>query len=200
METQELIKRVKDNDEEAFIEISEQFRPMIYSFIQSNHLDQGDYSINREDLFQEGLIALYEACKLYDENRAASFHTFAHVVVQRRIKRIYMQQYRRYKHECYSIDVIKDGVSYDNLKKVKVNEDPELNYQRKEKYNELLRYYDSLTRVEKDIINLRNKHYTYKQISDYLNISEKTIDNRIQKIRRQFRRIKELEKLESISR
>lgn len=193
MKTKELVRKVKANDDEAFKEILKQYRPMIYSFIQANRLEHGDYSVNKEDLFQEGAIALHQACLLYDENDEASFHTFAHIVVQRRIKRIFMQQYRRYKHEFYSIDAVKDGMTYNNVASKRTDDNPKLAYQRKENYALIRRYFDSLSKDEKNIVILRKSNYSYKDISEKLNMSTKTIDNKIQKIRRQFKKMKNLE-------
>ena len=190
MKTKELLKKVKANDSDAFEEILRQYKPMIYSFIQANRLELGDYSINKEDLLQEGIIALHQACLLYDEQNEASFHTFAHLVVQRRIKRIFMQNYRRYQHERYSIDAVEDGMTYRNIASEKTNDNPNLALMRKENNALLRRCYDSLSPVERNIVILRENHYSYKEISERLNMSQKTVDNKIQKIRRRFKRLK----------
>lgn len=193
MKTKELLKKVKANDSDAFEEILRQYKPMIYSFIQANRLELGDYSINKEDLLQEGIIALHQACLLYDEQNEASFHTFAHLVVQRRIKRIFMQNYRRYQHERYSIDAVEDGMTYRNIASEKTNDNPNLALMRKENNALLRRCYDSLSQVERNIVILRENHYSYKEISERLNMSQKTVDNKIQKIRRRFKRLKDFD-------
>ncbi len=193
MKTKELLKKVKANDSDAFEEILRQYKPMIYSFIQANRLELGDYSINKEDLLQEGIIALHQACLLYDEQNEASFHTFAHLVVQRRIKRIFMQNYRRYQHERYSIDAVEDGMTYRNIASEKTNDNPNLALIRKENNALLRRCYDSLSPVERNIVILRENHYSYKEISERLNMSQKTVDNKIQKIRRRFKRLKDFD-------
>lgn len=193
MKTKELLKKVKANDSDAFEEILRQYKPMIYSFIQANRLELGDYSINKEDLLQEGIIALHQACLLYDEQNEASFHTFAHLVVQRRIKRIFMQNYRRYQHERYSIDAVEDGMTYRNIASEKTNDNPNLALMRKENNALLRRCYDSLSPVERNIVILRENHYSYKEISERLNMSQKTVDNKIQKIRRRFKRLKDFD-------
>ena len=193
MKTKELLKKVKANDSDAFEEILRQYKPMIYSFIQANRLELGDYSINKEDLLQEGIIALHQACLLYDEQNEASFHTFAHLVVQRRIKRIFMQNYRRYQHERYSIDAVEDGMTYRNIASKKTNDNPNLALMRKENNALLRRCYDSLSPVERNIVILRENHYSYKEISERLNMSQKTVDNKIQKIRRRFKRLKDFD-------
>ena len=193
MKTKELLKKVKANDSDAFEEILRQYKPMIYSFIQANRLELGDYSINKEDLLQEGIIALHQACLLYGEQNEASFHTFAHLVVQRRIKRIFMQNYRRYQHERYSIDAVEDGMTYRNIASKKTNDNPNLALMRKENNALLRRCYDSLSPVERNIVILRENHYSYKEISERLNMSQKTVDNKIQKIRRRFKRLKDFD-------
>ena len=193
MNREEMVLKVKANDSSAFEQILEQFKPMIYSFIQANRLEFGDYSISREDLFQEGVIALYQACLLYDEKHDASFHTFAHLVVQRSIKRIFMKNYRRYKHECYSIDAVEDSAAFKNLASLRTSDNPRLAFMRKEENALMKRCYTTLDPLEKHIVVLRRNHATYQEISERFNVSKKTVDNKIQKIRRRFKEIKELE-------
>ena len=104
-----------------------------------------------------------------------------------------MQNYRRYQHERYSIDAVEDGMTYRNIASEKTNDNPNLALMRKENNALLRRCYDSLSPVERNIVILRENHYSYKEISERLNMSQKTVDNKIQKIRRRFKRLKDFD-------
>lgn len=196
MKAEDLVRLVKKNDNEAFKEIIEIYKPMVYSFIQSNRLELGDYSVNRDDLYQEGLIALHQACLLYDDKQNASFHTFAHLVVKRKIKRVFLQNYRRYKYERYSIDSEKDGMSYKDFASKRELDDPKQAYLRKEDGIFARAYFESLNPIDQNIVNLRINDCSYQEISERLSLSKKNVDNRIQKIRRRFKELAAIDKQE----
>ncbi|MFJ7976995.1 sigma-70 family RNA polymerase sigma factor [Peribacillus sp. NPDC096379] len=62
---------------ETFTEMAEQFRPMIYSIIQSLSIYK-----NQEEFYQVGLIALWEAQTKFDPDRGALFSTYAYKVIK----------------------------------------------------------------------------------------------------------------------
>ena len=62
---------------ETFTEIAEQYRPMIYSIIQSLSIYK-----NKDEFYQVGLIALWEAQTKFDSNRGVLFSTYAYKVIK----------------------------------------------------------------------------------------------------------------------
>ncbi|MBA9028477.1 MULTISPECIES: sigma-70 family RNA polymerase sigma factor [Bacillaceae] len=62
---------------EKFTEMAEQFRPMIYSIIQSLSIYK-----NKEEFYQIGLIALWEAQSKFDPDHGALFSTYAYKVIK----------------------------------------------------------------------------------------------------------------------
>lgn len=182
MNQDQLIRRAKENDNEALSKLIDSFTPMIYSIIWKYELEQGDYLIPKEDLFQEACIALLEACKSYDFDNRAKFSTYAYVLIQRRINRMYYHIFKVYQNEIISFDRM-EGL--DHMAMIKDNE---FVYQSN---NQLIREaYNTLSNLSKEdqaIVQMRVDKKSYKEIADKLGITVKRVDNRLNKIKQRIR-------------
>lgn len=186
----ELLKEVSEGNEQACKEIINHFSLMIYSIINNYELNYGDYCVPIEDLYQEGCISLIEACKSYIDNKQTKFSTYAYVVIERRIKRVFSQLIKPYREE-FSLDkpVRSDymNASYHNyISDKQLKYDVEVNEEK-----ELINNLKFLNESDKKIIELRMHNYSYKEIANLLNISPKSVDNKIARIRRRYRSLKE---------
>lgn len=188
--TNELIKKVKEGNELACKEIIDQFSLMIYSIINNFELSYGDYCVPIEDLYQEGCISLLEACKSYVDNNHTKFSTYAYVVIERKIKRTFNKLIKPYKEE-FSIDKpVKLGHHSSTFHNY--ISDKQLRYDVAMKQeNELINSLKYINEDDKKILALRVNDYSYKEIASILNIPEKSVDNRISRIRRRYRDLKE---------
>ncbi len=182
MNIDELINRVKTNDECACKELFEYYRKMIYSIINEYDLDFGDYSVNQDDLYQEALIGIYDACKAYKFDKNAKFSTFAYVVVKRKTNKFYYEQIKRYANEAYSIDKIESIDHKEAFKSVYVEDNP-IAYYKKEEFK---KYINTFNELDRQIIKLRIENYSYDQIAHILNINKKKVDNRLYKLKKKF--------------
>lgn len=81
---------------ENFDEIVKQYEPMIHKII----LTLGIYK-NREEFYQTGLIALWQAAKRYDNERGA-FSSYAYSYIKGHLQ---MEMTKRNKHEEHYISV-----------------------------------------------------------------------------------------------
>ena len=79
----ELIYKVRENDEDAKTLLFNKYRPLIYK--SANRYIQNCETFEYDDLFQEGVIALYKAIDTYDEVNSALFYTYACVCIDRRM-------------------------------------------------------------------------------------------------------------------
>ncbi len=78
----ELVRLAKAGEPEAFAELSARYAGLVRA---KAVLFCGRTAPEWEDLFQEGLLALYLAALTYDEARGASFSTYAGACVQNRM-------------------------------------------------------------------------------------------------------------------
>lgn len=181
---QKIIKQIKKNDNSSFDILVENYKNMIYKIIRSYSLRQGDYLIDEDELYQEGCIALYDACKTYSRINKCKFSSFAYVVIKRRINREVFKYIGIYNSEALSIDKL-DANDKEMFFEDKYVEDNPIEYikreNRKEDIEKALKNFNS---VDQKIIRLRIDGYSYDEIGKLLKISAKRVDNRIQYIKK----------------
>lgn len=184
MNERDLIRKVSKKDNDACKEIIEKYHNMIYKIIYSFTLNWGDYNVSEEELYQEGCIGLYEACRNYSKMQDCKFSTYVYAVVRRKIKRYITRQIDIYRHESVSYDKynIPDGtVVFEN----KYVYDNPIEYSNKEyTKTELKKTLSNLNSIDQTIIKLRLENYSYDQISKMLKIPKKKVDNRLQFLKR----------------
>lgn len=173
-----LINRIRDDcDDLAYREMLAQYVKMIESIVHYYLSDIGDYRINKDDLKQEAYIGLYEACKCYKDNMNTKFSTFAYTCIKRRVHAHYRKIIRMYYKEGVSLDnyQVKDSGLIYATKSEKANYD--------DKKEALKRLMTTLSYEDRTIVDMRIRNYSYKEISSYLNIKEKRVDNRLMRIK-----------------
>lgn len=181
-----MIKKEKINDDKM-IKIIDDYKPMIYSIIRNFELSYGDYVVSAEDLYQEGCIALFEAASSYKYNSKTKFSTYAYVVIERRIQKVFFKYMKAYQKE-YSIDKYEYLDRIDGVK-VKAVYDSENNYDNYN-INELLKEMNFATELDKKIVKLRTENYSYKEIAKILGVTPKKVDNRIVRLKKMWKKDK----------
>jgi len=180
-----LIQRAKEGDHEAFAQVLNNFKPLIYSIINSHHLKSYDYEIEKEDLYQEACIALHDAINNFVDKGKALFSTYAYVVIYRRVMRYVCKERKRYQYESYSLNE-KDLDYVCDLQSVRVSENPEAYYANNQRLDAITDFLAQLSEEDRTIIGMRIDNYSYREIADKIGSNTKRIDNRLQKIKRNF--------------
>lgn len=177
----ELITRVKNNDDDAFIELVDNYRNMIYSIINKFSLRHQYIKLSREDLFQEACISLLEACKTFNPSKKTKFSTFAYRVIYCHLGR----------EVCKIIKVIQNEVCFydnnDNFNAISFVKDNEFTYSAQYARSNFFESIDFLSFEDKTILQMRVDKYSYKEIADKLNITTKRVDNRLNKLRKKWK-------------
>lgn len=144
--------------------------------------------VERDDLFQEGCIALYGAFNTYDTNRNVPFYSFAKLCIERSIigyirkfsslssKQFYsslsLDAFVSDDVTLYYSDVLSDEKVISSL--TKYDED----------VGDLYLYSPIINKFEKNVLVLQIAGYSYSESANQLKCSVKKIDNTIQKIKR----------------
>ena len=148
---------------------------------------------DREDLLQEGMIGFFKAVRDYDSSKSASFRTFADVCVARQIytairnatrdKHIPLNRYESLYKPAYDesddhfIDVLDADAALD----------PEELFLRQEYSDTIERAInESLTPLERSVLELYLSGMTYSEIANELGRGTKAVDNALQRIRRKL--------------
>lgn len=177
----ELINRTKENDEQAFEELVNNYRNMMYSIINRYSLRYEYIKLPTEDLLQEACISLFEACRQYDPSKKTKFSTFAYRVIYCHLGKEILKIVKIIQNEVYMYDEVE---YIDRMTLVRDNEFTySVQYARKN-------FFDSvsyLSNEDQTILKMRLDNYSYKEIADQLNITTKRVDNRLNHLRRKWK-------------
>lgn len=180
-----LLAAIKNGDEDAFRTLLKIHHRMIYKIIYSFNLDNGDYSIDPDDLYQEGSIALYDAVFSYEDNRNTRFSSYAYMKIRYHIAGAIRQYRKRYsdRFSDYSLDLHDDHLSLTGIA------DNALIYHRESSFKEEFDHFvSSLSETDKQIILMRADSYSYKEIASAMNIKTKRVDNRLRQLRKRMKK------------
>ena len=184
MEEAILLERCRREEEGAFEELLENFTGMIRKIISRYPVQVGDYTIPKEDLFQEAALGLYDAVQQYTPGKGTKFSSFAYLVIRRRIQHKYSAFITVYKRESASLD--NEFRSFDKL--TYFLEDPAEREESASRRRNLHRFIHTLKEEDRKILELRSKAYAYKEIAEELSLPVKRVDNKIARLKKLYRR------------
>lgn len=191
----ELIKFFRNGDELALDILFKNYKGFIYYICNKYYLKDGE----KEDLFQEATIGFFEAVRDYQPSCGKKFRNFAFLCVTRELDSCIKKSNRK-KHQIlndaipiYSFSEYEEerlGIT-PNIYCDKVLEDtsqnPEEMIIEKESIRELLKKINAmLSDLERQVLKLRIKGLSYKEITKILNLQTKAVDNAIQRIRKKI--------------
>ncbi len=167
----------KNGDDNAFNELAIRYLNKI-RFIARKYSAQG---YEQNDFVQEGLMALLYACKTYDVHGGSSFGNFVSLIVERRFISIFRSsQSKKAVPDAMLVRI--DGIGEELTDYVATPEE-QLVY--KEQLGQVLKRLPALLSArEYEVLMLFASGLSYSKISQQLNISEKSVDNALQRARR----------------
>jgi len=167
----------KNGDDNAFNELAIRYLNRI-RFIARKYSAQG---YEQNDFVQEGLMALLYACKTYNAHGGSSFGNFVSLIVERRFISIFRSsQSKKAVPDAMLVRI--DGIGEELTDYVATPEE-QLVY--KEQLSQVLkRLHALLSAREYEVLMLFASGLSYSKISQQLNISEKAVDNALQRARR----------------
>lgn len=170
----ELTALVRTGDEQAMAVLAARFLDDV-----KYHADcLADVTAENDDLVQEGMIGLMSAARSYSPDKNASFRTYANTCIRNQM--ISALRSGKKKH---------DTVSLDDEKEIR---DPAKTPEEHFDDEEYLAAFKALTQerlsqLENDVLKLYLEGNSYDQISESLNVSPKSVDNALQRIRKKLR-------------
>ncbi len=171
---EELAVLARENHEDAFAELVSRCSGMLKSL--SSKYCQGDFEA--DDLAQEGLLGLLAAVKTYRPSDAVLFRTYAYTCMRNR-----MISALRRRHGEQAVPLKKE----DEPSAVSDGDDPAMMLVRQEEARQLQqRLQRDLTALEYRVLMAHLGGYAYREIAKQLAVSEKTVDNALQRVRRKL--------------
>lgn len=183
------IKLAKGGDRETIEKILMNYKDYISRSSRLFYLNGGE----RDDLKQEGYIGLLKAIKYYDKEKCDNFDAFAHLCIKRQI-----------------FTAIRKANSIGNQGLNSAIEEDENMFSKNKNFEKSIDFYSpeeiliskelikllhlfllkNLTVIERRVIFLLFREYSYKDIAERLSEDPKKIDNCIQRIKRKIEKFK----------
>lgn len=182
-----VIKKAQLGDQEALTEIFSKYEKFILLRSKSYFLNGAD----KEDLLQEGMIGLIKAIRAFDENKDASFNTFASLCIKRQIITA-IKNYNSGKNRILNLatDGYYEGeegnIAYESKSFNFYN--PEEIYLGKEKLDGLRGFLqENLSGLEHEIFEYMAAGIHYIDIADKTGRDVKSVDNTIQRVKKKLK-------------
>lgn len=189
------INQIKNGDDSNFYIILEDHKKMIYKIIYDHNLENGDFMLDIDSLYQEGSIALYNAIFTYRSDKGMAFSSYAYMVIRSRINTCIRKARKNANDNIRSIDNVENIDYHISFSSLSVNENP-IQYHKELEFKESLnKFIDSLDTEDQEIFKMRVDNISYKDISKRLKINEKRIDNRLRVLRKKLRKYRDAGKL-----
>lgn len=179
---EELVFLAQKEDKQATSILIERYKNIVKATSRSYFLIGGD----NDDLFQEGLIGLFNAILSF--NGKSSFKSYAYTCVRNSIVSV-IRSYNALKHQplinYISISPLSDADSDKTNFVIDENVfDPETDFINKESIEELKNKISLiLSKLENMILSLYLQGFSYMEIAEKTDKNVKSIDNAIQRIR-----------------
>ncbi len=164
---EELVSLIRKGYSKAFDELANRFSGTV-SVLAKNYYSQ---SLTHEDWFQEGMTGFILAVRTFDENKEASFSTYASVCITNKLRSVW-------KKAKNSPDLsLSDSVILDDTQ-LPSEKSPEEDYIEHESYRFLTEnFFSKLSETEKKVIICYLANFSYSETAEKLNMTEKSVDN-----------------------
>lgn len=179
----ELVLSAKNGDGAALTTLIGQFA----SLVRMRARSYAKGTLDEEDLFQEGMIALLSAVRNFRETESVSFKTFASVCVNHKLHNVLISHLRD-KNAPMRAYISLDDTEMESEWSAVSPDDPaqmviadEETVARREKIETLL------SSFERQVLKLYLSSYSYEEMAKQLGSSAKAVDNALQRVRRKLR-------------
>jgi len=193
-EVDEVIKQAQSGDRGAIEYLIGKNMDIVYAKAKYFFIK----GLDKDDVIQEGRVGLYKAVRDYKIDRRASFRGFSQLCVHRQLVSA-IKKANRQKHIPLNTSTSLDKtIDYDDSSGRSFNEilpDKDKNLEEDFIYREVLKVIfndieKELTTLELEVFFQYLDSKSYKEISDFLGVNVKTVDNALQRARKKIDEIK----------
>lgn len=176
MEEKELLKLAKTNESSMEILLT-QYKPLVSKIARQYFAMGGEY----DDLVQEGMIGLYKAIQNYDDNKDASFKTFASLCITRQMLSA-IRKTKTIKGKMFA-ELLDDELisTLDTISDIENPEELAISKQKGEFINQEIQ--SSLSEFELKVLIKYCSGMSYDDIATECEVSKKSVDNALSRIR-----------------
>ncbi len=176
-----LISKAKQGDLDALNTLMTNYKKLVNKIARKYFIIGADLN----DVIQEGMIGLFNAYSNYNQQKNVQFRTFATICINRQIISAIKKAYKHSKNDL--IDDVNLNEIYSNEKIIS----PEDDFIDHENFKILKDEIKSkLSKLETQILNEFLQNSSYEEIASNLNISKKSVDNVLSRIRNKLNYLK----------
>lgn len=176
-----LISKAKLGDLDALNTLMTNYKKLVNKIARKYFIIGADLN----DVIQEGMIGLFNAYSNYNQQKNVQFRTFATICINRQIISAIKKAYKHSKNDL--IDDVNLNEIYSNEKIIS----PEDDFIDHENFKILKDEIKSkLSKLETQILNEFLQNSSYEEIASNLNISKKSVDNALSRIRNKLNYLK----------
>ena len=192
---EKLVQAAKGGDAQAWEEIISRYRNLIRPKNDVKFL----VGAEENDVVQERLLGLYFAVKEFDEKRSPCFSAFAKRCIENHLSTAITAALRK-KHSPLNSyvsldkDTDEEGsfVMWDFVPADSVRNPEEILIDRESRNDIECRINKELSSLESEVLTKYLDGWSYKEIAGQLKKDEKSVDNAMQRIKRRFKRKKDI--------
>lgn len=163
------------SDPAAVVALVEQYRSLVFAIAARFH------GVEFDDLVQEGMLGLWSAARRFDPSQGSSFGAFAALCIQRKMLAVAASHRKRAEvsYEVFEENWLSQENSASNPEKLLILKEDIAAVQQRIK--------EILSPLERQILQLYLKGYSYHRIAQMLDITPKAVDNGLQRLRRKLK-------------
>lgn len=184
---EELVLLAQQGKEDAMNELLSKYKSLVNKISRSYFLIGGDM----EDIVQEGMIGLYKSITHFSQKNA-SFKTFATTCIKHQIQSaVRVASSEKNKILSQALPITEDHNQEDEEEiellipsNLPSPDDKVLEHEKLDEIYFLIN--KNLSELEKKILSLYLKGYSYNEISSIANVSKKSIDNGLSRIKKKL--------------
>ncbi len=184
----ELLYLITQNNKDAEEVMLEKYNLLVWKNVNLVYNDYVPQGVEKEDLYQEGRIALYNSFKAFDPNRNVPFYAFANTCIRHGLigyLRKFSSKANKMFYESLSLDAyVSEDVTIYNSEVLADDRTISALSKYDEKFGELYLYSSEINNFEKNLLVLQVAGYSYTETARRLSCSVKKVDNTLQKIKR----------------
>ncbi len=191
MTDEQVIEAYRSGNDDAVDYICQKYKPLVLKKAKSMFLVGGE----TDDLIQEGMLGLFKAIRDYDESRQVTFFYFAQLCITRQIQKAVETSNRKKNQPLNTYISISDReneegtLTEDQLPTEHISNPEEMLIDSENENLMRQRVDDSLSPLEKQVLDLHLQGYDYHAIARKLKRTDKGIDNALQRIRSKVRKL-----------
>ena len=190
---EQLVARAKDGDDEALTALIQRYAP----FVRMRAGAYGVKELDADDLYQEGMIALYKAIRTYDESYKSSFASYATLCIEHELYNVIKGANRQkniplntyvslYSPLNTNEDTNSREILADTLQPAELTNPEDIIIDQENVTDIESTIKKRLSKLEQQVVTLYIDGNNYQQIATALGKTPKSIDNALQRIKKKL--------------